>query len=216
MSAAFIFGRFCGRRGPSILLRAIPRRQQCFSQWTRKHSLKDPRQRFNRPRALLLLAPLSPAAFVQISEEVTKDGQTAEAHMLEISREEIRKKIPDDVHGLKCCFRSIVYVLDQYVYEPIATSLRFFHLVVIFVPLIVTIPMIWFGRRRKDRDNERTGTLWWYGFLVASMERAGPAFIKVIDLPSHLRTPTDSMFPARTMGSVQDRHFSYGDVQCHV
>ncbi len=189
MNAAFVFGRFCGRRGSPTVLRAIPRRQQCFSQWTRKHILKDPRQRLNRPRTILLLASLSPAAFVQISEEETKDGQTAEAHMLEISREEIRKKIPDDVHGLRRFFRSIVFVLDQYVYEPIATSLRFFHLVIIFVPVVVTIPVIWFGRRRKDRDDERTGTLWWYGFLVTSMERAGPAFIKVIESPCLLLRP---------------------------
>jgi aarF domain-containing kinase len=99
--------------------------------------------------------------------------------MLEMSREEIRKKIPDDIHGLNRFFRSVVFVVDQYIYEPIATSLRFLHLVIIFVPVIVTIPVIWFGGRKKDRDNERAGTLWWYGFLVTSMERAGPAFIKV-------------------------------------
>lgn len=180
MNSAFIFGRICWRRGPITILSAVPRRQQCFSQWTRKHSLKDFRRRPSGPRALLLLASLSPAAFVQITEEKLDDGQTAESHMLEISREEIRKKIPDDVHGLNRFFRSIFFVLDQYVYEPIATSLRFLHLVVIFVPVIVTIPVIWLGRRKKDRDNERTGTLWWYGFLVTSMERAGPAFIKVM------------------------------------
>ena len=99
--------------------------------------------------------------------------------MLEASREEIRKKIPDDVRGLNRLFRSIVFVVDRYIYEPIATCLRFFHLVVVFVPVIVTIPAIWLGSRKKNRDNERAGTLWWYGFLVTSMERAGPAFIKV-------------------------------------
>lgn len=133
-----------------------------------------------RPRTIFVIAALSPAAFVQISEEVT-DGQTAEAQMLEVSREEIRKKIPGDVHGITRFLRSIAFLVDQYIYEPLATSLRFLHLVTIFVPVIVTIPMIWFGGRREDRDNERAGTLWWYGFLVASMERAGPTFIKVSD-----------------------------------
>jgi aarF domain-containing kinase len=99
--------------------------------------------------------------------------------MLQISREEIRKKIPDDIHGLNRFCRRIFFFVDQYIYEPIATSLRFLRIVIIFVPVIVTIPAIWCGGRRKDRDNERAGTLWWYGFLVASMERAGPAFIKV-------------------------------------
>ena len=57
--------------------------------------------------------------------------------------------------------------------------MRFLPLVIIFVPVIVTIPAIWIGARRVDRDNERSGTLWWYGFLVSSMEKAGAAFIKV-------------------------------------
>jgi aarF domain-containing kinase len=117
--------------------------------------------------------------------------------MLEISREEIRKKIPDDLHGLNRIFRSILFFVDQYIYEPVATSLRFLHLVVIFVPVIVTIPVIWFGSRRQDRDNERAGTLWWYGFLVTSMESAGPTFIKVRHL-YHLneRVCTDCRLPS--------------------
>ena len=104
--------------------------------------------------------------------------------MLEVSREEIRKKIPDDVHGLNRLFRCVIFFIDQYIYEQVATSLRFLYLVVIFVPVIVTIPVIWFGGRQKDRDNERAGTLWWYGFLVSAMESAGPAFIKVSRLYS--------------------------------
>jgi aarF domain-containing kinase len=50
---------------------------------------------------------------------------------------------------------------------------------VIFVPVILSVPAIWFGRRHSDKDGERSGTLWWYGFLVRSMELAGPAFIKL-------------------------------------
>ena len=99
--------------------------------------------------------------------------------MLEASREEIEKKVPNDLHGFTRFFRSIWVVLDQYIYEPVATSLRFLHLVIIFVPVIITVPAIWTGKRQGDRDDERSGTLWWYGFLVSSMERAGPAFIKV-------------------------------------
>ena len=186
MSLRFVFGRpFCRRCVPN-LLRAIPRHRQYFSQSTQKYRLKDSRQRLRRPTTVLLLAAasLSPAAFVQISEQDNRDGQTAEQHMLEISREEIRKKVPEGAHGLNRAFRSIIFVLGKYIYEPIATSFRFLHLVVIFVPVIFTIPVIWFGRRQKDRDNERSGTLWWYGFLVLSMERAGPAFIKVLSCPN--------------------------------
>lgn len=126
-----------------------------------------------------MAATLSPAAFIKLSQDEHKDGKSGEEQMLEASREEIEKKVPDDIHGMKRFFSSIWVVLDLYIYEPIATSLRFLHLVIIFVPVIITVPAIWLGKRQRKRDNERNGTLWWYGFLVSSMERAGPAFIKV-------------------------------------
>jgi aarF domain-containing kinase len=184
MNTAFVLGRFCLRRGAPNISRIFTRRPQCCRQWTNKHSFLGAWKRRvttlpGTPRTILVIAALSPAAFVQISQEEVTDGQTAEAHMLEVSREEIRKKIPDDVHGLNRLFRCVIFFVDQYIYEPVATSLRFLYLVIIFVPVIVTIPVIWFGRRQKDRDNERAGTLWWYGFLVSAMESAGPAFIKV-------------------------------------
>ena len=101
--------------------------------------------------------------------------------MLEASREELleQKRLSDNIHGLRRAWRALYLFIDRWVYEPLATGFRFLHLVIIFVPVIVTIPAIWIGRRQKKRDDERSGTLWWYGFLVHSMERAGPAFIKV-------------------------------------
>lgn len=127
----------------------------------------------------MIYASLTPAAFVLLSEEDHGDGKSPEEHMLEASRAEIQKRVPDDVRGLKRPWRCFCLFIDVYVFEPIATGFRFLHLVVIFVPVIITTPMIWFGSRSKDHDNERSGTIWWYGFLVRSMERAGPAFIKV-------------------------------------
>lgn len=114
-----------------------------------------------------------------LSEEDTGDGKTPEEHMLEASRAEIAKEIPEDVHGLPRVWKAIYLFVDTLIVEPIATTFRFLHLVIIFVPVIGTMPLIWLGRRQKTRDNERSGTLWWYSFLVRSMERAGPAFIKL-------------------------------------
>ena len=104
--------------------------------------------------------------------------------MLEKSREEVRKTVDDDATGLTR-FRQRIYVFFYcYVYDPIATGFRFFRLVFIFAPVVLSVPAVCFGRRVKDDNNQnnvrvRTGTLWWYGFLVSAMERAGPAFIKV-------------------------------------
>ncbi|CAK4031935.1 ABC1 family [Lecanosticta acicola] len=130
----------------------------------------------------VLLAALSPAAFVQIAEDDEDgngNGLTHEEHMLEISRKELAEYVPERLRGSKKIRRSIWRFMDTWIVEPIATGLRFLHLVIIFVPVIVTVPVIWFGAQNPDRDGERSGTLWWYGFLVGSMERAGAAFIKL-------------------------------------
>ena len=111
--------------------------------------------------------------------------------MLEASRAELLKRIPDNVHGLKRIWKGLIFALDRYIAEPFATGLRFFYLIVIFVPVVFAIPIIWIGGRQKARDNERSGTLWWYDFLVHSMERAGPAFIKVRQLFIRLPGPSN-------------------------
>jgi aarF domain-containing kinase len=100
--------------------------------------------------------------------------------MLEVSRKELREEVPKALKHSKKYRRRIYFFIDDYIIEPICTGLRFLHLVFIFVPVIATIPVLWLGTRRADKDNERSGTLWWYGFLVSSMERSGAAFIKVI------------------------------------
>jgi aarF domain-containing kinase len=123
---------------------------------------------------------LSPAAFIQLSEKDNEGtDHTAEGRMLKASREEIKKKVDDDVHGFQRLRQNIIYFLDVYIWEPLCTGIRFFHLAIIFVPVMVTVPALWIGTRDPKRDNERWGSLWWYWFLVKSMERAGPAFIKV-------------------------------------
>lgn len=123
---------------------------------------------------------LGTAAFVKLSEkENSGTEQTAEGRMLKISREEIRRRVDDNDTGLSRVRHKILLYLDLYIWEPLWTGIRFLHLVVIFVPVILTVPAIWVGRRQPNRDNERSGTLWWYGFLVKGMEWAGPAFIKV-------------------------------------
>ena len=177
MRAGFCFGRLCLRRGlhPPVALFRLERRFSIASKW-RLPGRTPPRPPGTRKT---LYALLSPAAFVQLSEEDSGDGKTPEEHMLEASRAEIEKTMPDNLHGFRRVWHGLYLFLDKFMYEPLATGFRFLHLVLIFVPVIAAVPMIWFGRRQKEHDLERTGTLLWYRFLVHSMERAGPAFIKV-------------------------------------
>ncbi|KAM5346471.1 hypothetical protein ACJ41O_009476 [Fusarium nematophilum] len=125
-------------------------------------------------------AALGTAAFVELSQMENKsDEETGELRMLEVSRAEAKKKVPAESRGLSRTAKCVKYWLDVLIVEPVCTGIRFLQLVVIFVPVIITVPAIWFGRRQPNRDNERSGTLWWYGFLVNAMELAGPAFIKL-------------------------------------
>ena len=133
-----------------------------------------------RASLYLAAAALSPAAFIELSErEDDDDGKTGEQQMLEASRAELAEQAPMWVGSSTRVRRSIWRFFDSWIIEPIATGLRFLHLVFIFVPVIATVPMIWIGARSGERDGERWGTVWCYGFLVSSMERAGAAFIKV-------------------------------------
>ncbi|KAL8627831.1 hypothetical protein Q9189_006479 [Teloschistes chrysophthalmus] len=176
MRTASLLGRLCVRSLPRrIPLRQLPTRHlSSRSQWRGFNSPPKPRGGIK-----VLWALLTPAAFVRLSEEDNGDGKTPEMHMLEASREEIKKEVPDSVHGIRRAWQEICLFLDLYIFEPVATGFRFLHLAFIFVPVIATIPVIWLGGRVKDQDSERSGTLWWFRFLVRSMERAGPAFIKL-------------------------------------
>ena len=181
MRTALPLGRTCLRifqQQSSRRLASLARHERPFSAFRKPAWARPPPPRL--PKGFkIYYALLTPAAFVQLSEEDNGDGKTPEEYMLEASRAEIEQQIPDEVHGWRRTLKSVNYFLDSYIWEPIATGFRFLHLVIIFVPVIFTVPVVWFGRRRKDKGGERVGTLWWYGFLVHSMERAGPAFIKL-------------------------------------
>lgn len=187
MRTAFSFGRLCFRHGFQSVRTSTVRRAAVNARPFTGFRGNAPKKSLRRGpiagRILFSATALSPAVFVSLNEDDYTDGKTGEDHMLEASREELRKKLPEGAHGLRRIWLSLWFVVDQYIYEPIATGFRFLHLVFIFVPVIVTIPAIWLGGRQKERDGERSGTLWWYTFLVHSMERAGPAFIKVPFMP---------------------------------
>ncbi|KAF2803765.1 ABC1 family protein-like protein [Mytilinidion resinicola] len=178
MRTAFLFGRQCLRQGVRQSAQFAPRHSRPFSSahnFGRKYFSAPPRIT-GRP---IHLAALSPLAFVAISEEDTQHGdKTHEAAMLEASRKELAEHVPKALKGSKVR-RGVYFFIDLYIIEPICTGLRFLHLVFIFVPVLVTVPAMWIGARQPGRDNERSGTLWWYGFLTRSMERAGAAFIKL-------------------------------------
>lgn len=147
-------------------------------------------------------AALSPLAFVSLSQDDSENGKTHEEAMLEASRNELKEHVPKALQGSRKVRRGIYFFIDMYIIEPIATGLRFLHLVVIFVPVLVTIPSIWFGKRQPGHDNERSGTLWWYGFLVRSMESAGATFIKL----GQWAASRSDIFPTELCATMSSLH----------
>jgi aarF domain-containing kinase len=72
----------------------------------------------------------------------------------------------------------IVQWLDNWVLEPILTIRRLAHILILFVPVVITVPVVFFGEK-SIKESQTQGTLWWFDFLAKQMERAGPTFIKV-------------------------------------
>lgn len=142
------------------------------------------------PQAPLLIA-ISAAASIPLVQHKVEDDEyddielTLEQSLLDTSEEERRAQtygINKDRSIFYRLFRNVKVSFVRYIFEPIATGLRFIQLVVIFIPVLATIPIIFIGPKVPDCDNERSGTLWWYRFLVRQMERAGATFIKVLAL----------------------------------
>jgi aarF domain-containing kinase len=178
-------GRQCFRPGlPKLSTRAFTRPSATASRFRRQFATPNFKGRkilwSGAAAGAAGGAILSPLAFVEVANDKSGNGEkTHEEAMLEASRKELGEQVPHALRNSSKYRRGIYFFIEDYIIEPIATGFRFLHLIIIFVPVIVTIPAIWLGSRQPDRDNERAGTLWWYGFLVGSMERAGAAFIKV-------------------------------------
>jgi len=93
---------------------------------------------------------------------------------------------PSELH-LSLSERISTLFLDH-IWEPILTARRFIHLFFLFAPVIISSPMLLVGspEERLPLQGDRWGAVWWYDYLVAQMDRAGPTFIKVRSILSCL------------------------------
>ncbi|KAI9300044.1 hypothetical protein BJ944DRAFT_257988 [Cunninghamella echinulata] len=105
---------------------------------------------------------------------------------------------------------SFLRFLDEWLLEPILTLRRLLHILLLFTPVIITSPAIFLGS--PVNDNDKSGTIWWYGFIAAQMEKAGPSFIK---LAQWIASRTD-LFPmslcqqlSKLHSNVDPHGFSY-------
>lgn len=158
------------------------------------------------PRATPLL---SAVAFHHVDKKKAARIGTPEApatpHEIEVVEDTHRSK-----HLLIRICQHIIEKLDAYVLEPLLTVRRLAHILLLFLPVVATVPVVFFGQKVDQQDN--TGTLWWYDFLATQMERAGPTFIK---LAQWIASRTD-LFPlalctrlAKLHSNVDPHPFSY-------
>ncbi|RDW67113.1 ABC1 kinase family protein [Aspergillus mulundensis] len=171
------FRSTCGKT-PQLFARINPPPSRRFTRPSCPQHPAQGRQREFPRTGIALCAALAPGAFVKLAD-AKDDDKTGEKLMLDASRQEIREDILEKTEERLGLGGPVLAYWVHYIYDTIATGFRFLHLVVIFLPVILTAPTIWIGKRIQDQDGARTGTLWWYSFLVRAMERAGPAFIKL-------------------------------------
>ncbi|KAJ6520016.1 hypothetical protein C8R45DRAFT_44554 [Mycena sanguinolenta] len=74
--------------------------------------------------------------------------------------------------------RILAFFHDR-IWEPLLTTKRFVYLFALFIPVILSSPMLLVGKPEKRYRGDTWGAVWWYNFLVSRMETAGPAFIKL-------------------------------------
>lgn len=162
-----------------------------------------------KPAALIFIAGLGLAGIVVFRRPVRNES----LDVMPLRREAV---VPDAVLASASSehqsgpFR----LIHVYIIEPIATFFRFLHLALLFGPVILTSPMLLVGkpeRRRRSgkpvaEDEENWGAVWWYGFLVRQMERAGPSFIKL----GQWAASRADLFPASLCDRMSKLH-SNGD-----
>ncbi|KAJ3559965.1 hypothetical protein NM688_g2 [Phlebia brevispora] len=99
--------------------------------------------------------------------------------------------------------RILVFFRDK-IWEPILTARRFLHLLYLFLPVLISSPMLLVGAPEERYAGDRWGAVWWYGYLTAQMERAGPTFIKLAQWAASRADLFPSMLCSR-LGSLHSR-----------
>lgn len=138
---------------------------------------------YGRPLRLGLLAASALAAapsvfYLRAEEQPESKHASGEAHQQldQLPAERAHQQETRKRSWLRCLFNSI----DWLILEPLSTLRRFIFLALLFLPVIVTCPLLL--RQALPHQQDPPSVRWWYGLLVKQMERAGPTFIKVRDL----------------------------------
>lgn len=117
----------------------------------------------------------------------TKDAETYEMGLYDASQQEEIDQFQlyrdDNLHKANKILRFLYFIkysIDDYVIDPIITFRRFLELSLLFVPVLLSSPICWFGRKDKSTgEHIRSGAKLWYMYLRWTAEKAGASFIKL-------------------------------------
>lgn len=177
---------------PSVLKRPFSASNSYTKRW-----------RFTKPRVLWFAPVIGLGAiyfYPKSKSKSTIDGIFSSPDIIPCQGQHCSKPllIQSPYEDSKSFWKKMKKSFAIYILEPVSTVGRFLYLCLLFVPVLVTSPMLLVGSRngkerlsRRDRifrhrrarfaedEGERWGALWWYEFLVRQMQKAGPTFIKV-------------------------------------
>lgn len=121
-----------------------------------------------------------------------KSAETTEEGLYEASVQEDKER--KRIRQNNTILWRLMYFIGDWIVDPTITCLRFVQLSVMFIPVMVSLPIVLFGPRDPLRSNEKRGTILWYRYLTWTMELAGPSFIKVQELDDYLVWWSENLF----------------------
>ncbi|EPQ60403.1 ABC1-domain-containing protein [Gloeophyllum trabeum ATCC 11539] len=145
---------------------------------------RSPVPRFSLTRALLWSVPIAGGLTLYLLPQPRNflHDLVASPAIIPCSvdaRKPLEPVINSPLEANRTFFGRIARIFRNTIWEPILTARRFIHLLALFLPVLLSVPMLLVGVPESKYDGDRWGAVWWYGFLVEQMERAGPTFIKL-------------------------------------
>lgn len=165
--------------------------RRAASTWSRNTSFpsffsRTPIPRFRLSRKALWLIPLAGGLTLYLSPRRENSFRNLFSSPTLIPcppqvapQDPLKPTIFSPLERKKSIFATILSLLHDKIWEPILTAKRFVYLFFLFMPVILTSPILLVGKPEKRLRGDRWGAVWWYGYLVSKMEAAGPTFIKV-------------------------------------
>ncbi|KAK6464245.1 putative ABC1 family protein, mitochondrial precursor [Scheffersomyces coipomensis] len=115
-----------------------------------------------------------------------KQSETYKMGLFEASQQEEKQQYDNYrrqlLNGSLGVIYYVYFTVEDYILDPLITFTRFLELSAIFLPVLISSPICFFGRRIRDKNSTeriRSGAKLWFAYLRWSAEMAGASFIKL-------------------------------------